>query len=157
MTEPLRLAPGDKAPAFNLVDQAGDKIRLSSFKGRKVLVYFYPKADTPGCTTQSCALRDIAGDVGDTAILGISPDLPDKQAKFDTKYSLGFPLLSDADHAVAEAFGVWAEKNMYGRKYMGIVRSAFLIDEKGKIAEAWYKISPKDTPLKLQAALAARS
>lgn len=154
MSDPIRLAPGDRAPAFNLIDQQGEKLRLSSFKGRKVLVYFYPKADTPGCTTQSCGLRDIAGEVGDTVILGVSPDLPEKQARFDAKYGLGFPLLSDAEHTVAEAYGVWAEKNMYGRKYMGIVRSAFLVDEKGKIAEAWYKISPKDTPLKLQAALA---
>lgn len=155
MTEPLRLAPGDKAPAFNLVDQVGDKIRLSSFKGRKVMLYFYPRADTPGCTTQSCNLRDIAGDIGDTQILGVSPDKPEKQAKFDEKYGLGFPLLADEDHAVAEAYGVWGEKKNYGKVYMGIIRSAFLIDEKGKIAHAWYKISPKDTPLKLQAALEA--
>ncbi len=154
MTEPTRLAVGDKAPAFNLADQSGEKIRLSSFTGRKVLLYFYPKADTPGCTTQSCALRDIAGDVGDTAIVGVSPDKPEKQAKFDEKYGLGFPLLADEDHAVAEAYGVWGEKKNYGRVYMGIIRSAFLIDEKGKIEQAWYKISPKDTPIKLQAALA---
>jgi peroxiredoxin Q/BCP len=139
------LTPGDKAPTFTLQDQSGGKVKLSDFKGRKVLVYFYPKADTPGCTAQSCGLRDIAGDVGDTGIVGISPDKPAKQAKFDQKYGLGFPLLADEDHAVAEAFGVWGEKSMYGKKYMGIVRSAFLIDEKGKIAEAWYKVSPKDT------------
>ena len=149
----MPLKPGDKAPAFTLLDQAGEKTKLSDFKGRKALVYFYPKADTPGCTQQSCGLRDIAGDVGDTAIIGISPDPPAKQAKFDTKYSLGFPLLADEDHAVAEAYEVWAEKSMYGRKYMGIVRSAFLIDEKGKIADAWYKVSPKDTPKNLLAAL----
>ncbi len=154
MTEPSRLAAGDKAPAISLPDQDGKTVKLSALKGHKVLVYFYPKADTPGCTTQSCALRDIAGDVGDTAIVGISPDAPARQKKFDTKYSLGFPLLADEDHAVAEAYGVWAEKSMYGRKYFGIVRSAFLIDEKGKIAHAWYKISPKDTPVKLQQALA---
>lgn len=149
-----KLQAGDKAPAINLVDQDGSKVKLTDFKGRKVLVYFYPKADTPGCTTQSCGLRDVAGDIGDTAILGISPDEPAKQKKFDDKYSLGFPLLADTEHVVAEAYGVWGEKNMYGRKYMGIIRSAFLIDEKGKIAEAWYKISPKDTPLKLRKALA---
>ena len=154
MTEPTHLQPGDKAPAISLSDQDGTTVKLSSFKGRKVLVYFYPKADTPGCTTQSCALRDVAGDIGDTAIVGISPDPPAKQKRFDDKYSLGFPLLADVDHTVAEAYGVWAEKSMYGRKYMGIVRSAFLIDEKGKIAQAWYKISPKDTPVKLQQALA---
>jgi peroxiredoxin Q/BCP len=154
MTEPTRLEAGDKAPAFTLDDQDGAAVKLSSFKGRKVLVYFYPKADTPGCTTQSCALRDISGDVGDTAIIGISPDGSAKQKKFDDKYDLGFPLLADTEHAVAEAFGVWGEKKNYGRTYMGIVRSAFLVDEKGKIAHAWYKISPKDTPVKLQQALA---
>jgi thioredoxin-dependent peroxiredoxin len=154
MTEPNRLEAGDKAPAIALPDQNGTTVKLSGLKGRKVLVYFYPKADTPGCTTQSCALRDIRDDVGDTAIIGISPDAPAKQKKFDDKYSLGFPLLADTDHAVAEAYGVWAEKSMYGRKYFGIVRSAFLIDEKGKIAHAWYKISPADTPVKLQQALA---
>src|SRR4051812_32133031 len=148
-------APGKAAPAFNLTDQHGDQVRLSTFKGRKVLVYFYPKADTPGCTTQACGLRDIAGDIADTVILGISPDAPEKLAKFDEKYHLGFTLLSDADHTTAEAYGVWGEKVNYGRKYMGIIRSAFLIDEKGKVAEAWPKISPKDTPTKLLKALAA--
>jgi peroxiredoxin Q/BCP len=155
MTASSSPAPGAKAPLFNLPDQDGEKVRLSGFKGRKVLVYFYPKADTPGCTTQSCGLRDISGDIGDTVILGISPDLPAKQKKFDDKYSLGFPLLSDADHAVAEAYGAWGEKSMYGKKYMGIIRSAFLVDEKGRIAEAWPKISPKDTPKNLLAALQA--
>jgi thioredoxin-dependent peroxiredoxin len=144
---------GKRAPAFNLKDQHEQATRLSSFKGRKVLVYFYPKADTPGCTTQACGLRDIAGDIGDTVIVGISPDPPAKLAKFDEKYSLGFTLLSDTDHAVAEAYGVWVEKNMYGKKYMGVQRSAFLVDEDGKVAEAWPKISPKDTPTKLLAAL----
>jgi peroxiredoxin Q/BCP len=143
----------DKAPAFALVDQSGQTVKLSGYKGRKVLVYFYPKADTPGCTTQSCGLRDILGDIGDTAVIGISPDAPAKQAKFDQKYGLGFPLLADEDHAVAEAYGVWTEKSMYGRKYMGILRSAFLIDETGKLAQVWYKVSPKDTPTNLLAAL----
>ncbi len=149
------LSPGDKAPSIALADQTGKKVKLTDFKGRKVLVYFYPKADTPGCTTQACGLRDILGDIGTTAVLGISPDPPSRQAKFDQKYGLGFPLLADEDHLVAEAYGVWAEKSMYGRKYMGIVRSAFLIDEKGKLEEAWYKISPKDTPKNLLAALGA--
>jgi peroxiredoxin Q/BCP len=151
----MPLKPGDKAPTFTLLNQAGEKVELGDFKGRKVLVYFYPKADTPGCTQQSCGLRDVAGDVGDTVIVGISPDKPAKLEKFDTKYSLGFPLLSDEDHAVAEAYEVWTEKSMYGKKYMGILRSAFLIDEKGKVQEAWYKVSPKDTPLNLTKALAA--
>src|SRR5687767_9042359 len=152
------LTPGDKAPDFTLVDQEGSQFTLSeSLKRRKVrhFLYFYPKADTPGCTQQSCGLRDVAGQVGDAVIVGISPDPPAKQAKFDTKYSLGFPLLADEDHAVAEAYDVWGEKSMYGRKYMGIVRSAFLVDEKGKIQEAWPKISPKDTPSNLLRVLAA--
>jgi peroxiredoxin Q/BCP len=151
----MTISAGDKAPTFTLLDQDGQKVKLTDFKGRKVLVYFYPKADTPGCTTQSCGLRDIAGDIGDTAIVGISPDAPAKQKKFDDKYSLGFPLLADEDHAVAEAYGAWGEKSMYGKKYMGIIRSAFLIDEKGKVEQAWPKISPKDTPKNLLAALAA--
>lgn len=141
----MPLKPGDKAPAFTLLDQSGAKVKLSDYKGRKVLVFFYPKADTPGCTAQACGLRDVAGDIGDTAVVGISPDKPAKQAKFDEKFGLGFPLLADEDHAVAEAYDVWAEKSMYGKKYWGIVRSAFLIDEKGRVAETWYKVSPKDT------------
>lgn len=148
-----QLTPGMPAPTFTLLDQDGEPISLAKQQGNKVLVYFYPKADTPGCTKQSCGLRDIANDIGDTIIIGISPDLPPKLAKFDQKYDLGFTLLSDADHSVSEAYGVWAEKSMYGRKYMGIVRSAFLIDENGNIEEAWYKISPDATPTNLLKAL----
>ena len=148
------LTAGEKAPAFALLDQSATPVKLADFKGRKVLVYFYPRADTPGCTTQACGLRDVLGDIGDTAVLGISPDPPTKQAKFDQKYGLGFPLLSDEDHQVAEAYGVWGEKSNYGRKYMGIVRSAFLVDEQGRLANVWYKISPKDTPKNLLTALA---
>jgi peroxiredoxin Q/BCP len=153
----MPLKPGDKAPDFTLLDQNGEPFSLSkSLKARKVwhLIYFYPKADTPGCTTQACGLRDAKPELGDTVVLGISPDKPAKLEKFDTKYDLGFPLLSDEDHAVSEAYDVWAEKSMYGRKYMGIVRSAFLVDEKGKIAQAWYKVSPKDTVTNLLQALA---
>lgn len=150
------LAPGDKAPVFALPDQRGVVHKLADHKGRKVLVYFYPKADTPGCTAQSCSVRDARSALGKQGVdvLGISPDKPSAQQKFDTKYGLGFPLLADEDHAVAEAFGVWGEKSMYGRKYMGIVRSAFLIDERGKIAAAWYGVSPKDTVPGALAALA---
>ncbi|MBS1836936.1 MAG: thioredoxin-dependent thiol peroxidase [Actinobacteria bacterium] len=150
-----RLEVGDKAPAVSLEDQHGDIVKLSSYKGRRVLVFFYPKANTPGCTTQACGLRDVVDQVGDTAIIGISPDAPDKQLSFDTKHSLGYPLLADVDHAVAEAYGVWGEKKLYGRAFMGIIRSAFLIDPKGKVEQAWYKISPKDTPVKLLKAIAA--
>jgi peroxiredoxin Q/BCP len=150
---PLR--PGDEAPEFALPDQAGDVVRLSDLRGRKVLVFFYPKADTAGCTTQACGLRDVAGDMGDTAIVGISPDPPRAQARFDAKYALGFPLLSDPDHAVADAYGAWGEKRMYGRTYEGIIRSAFLVDEHGRIEQAWPKVSPKDTAVLALEALAA--
>ncbi len=148
------LKPGDDAPDFTLPDQDGDPVSLAAYRGRRVLVFFYPKASTPGCTAQACGLRDVAGQVGDTAILGISPDQPSKQAKFDAKHGLGFPLLSDPDHAVAGAWGAWGEKSMYGKKYMGIIRSAFLVDGDGAIAHAWYKVSPKDTAANLLAALA---
>jgi peroxiredoxin Q/BCP len=150
-----QLSTGDRAPAFTLVDQHGDKVKLSDFKGRRVVVYFYPKADTPGCTTQSCDLRDHRKDLAklNAVILGISPDAPAKQLKFDEKFKLAFPLLADEDHAVAEKWGVWGEKSMYGRKYQGIIRSAFVVDEKGKIADAFYKVSPKATVPKVSAAL----
>jgi peroxiredoxin Q/BCP len=149
----MPLSAGDAAPDFTLLDAGGEEVPLSRFRGRKVLVYFYPKADTPGCTKQACGLRDALPDIGDAAVLGISPDKPAALARFDTKYGLGFPLLSDPDHAVAEAYEVWGEKKNYGRTYMGIIRSAFLVDEDGRIEQAWYKISPADTPTKLKAAL----
>jgi thioredoxin-dependent peroxiredoxin len=150
------LKAGDKAPDFTLSDQNGEPFHLAeSLQDRKSkhLVYFYPKADTPGCTTQACGLRDILGDIGDTVVVGISPDKPDKQKRFDEKYSLGFPLLADEDHSVAEAYGSWGERSMYGRQYMGIIRSAFLVDENGVLMAAWPKISPKDTPTNLLKAL----
>jgi peroxiredoxin Q/BCP len=142
-----QLQVGDKAPAFTLVDQDGEKVKLSAYKGRNVVVYFYPRANTPGCTTQSCALRDAEPDLAelDADVIGISPDAPKAQKKFDDKYELGFPLLADEDHAVAEAWGAWGEKSMYGKKFKGIVRSAFVVDPKGKIAGAFYKVSPKAT------------
>ncbi len=148
----MALSPGDKAPDFTLLDQSGEPFALStSLKTRKVrhFIFFYPKADTPGCTTQACGLRDILGDIGDTAVLGISPDKPAKQAKFDEKYGLGFSLLADEDHAVAEAYGAWGDKSMYGKTYQGIIRSAFLIDDQGTVEQAWPKVSPKDTPANL--------
>ena len=151
MTTP---AEGKKAPAIALPDQNGDQVKLGSFKGRRVLVYFYPKADTPGCTTQACGLRDIARQIGDTVILGISPDKPSRLRKFDDKYGLGFTLLSDEDHSVAEAYGVWTLKKNYGKEYMGVQRSAFLVGADGKVEKAWPKISPADTPTNLLAALA---
>jgi len=149
------LKEGSKAPTFALQDQDGKTVKLADFKGRKLLVYFYPKADTPGCTTQSCSVRDSKKDLAKlgVAVVGISPDKPSKQLAFDQKYGLGFPLLSDADHTVAEKYGVWGEKVNYGRTYMGIIRSSFLIDENGKIGRAWYKVSPKDTIPNARAAL----
>jgi thioredoxin-dependent peroxiredoxin len=141
------LAPGDMAPAFTLPDASGAPVSLNDFRGRKVLVYFYPKADTPGCTTQSCAVRDAREELGslDVAVVGISPDPPERQAAFDEKYALGFPLLSDPDHRVAGAWGVWGERSMYGKTYMGIIRSAFLVGADGAIEHAWYKVAPKAT------------
>jgi len=142
-----QLKIGDKAPAFSLEDQQGKTVRLADFKGRKLLVYFYPKANTPGCTAQSCSVRDARRDFDKkgVAVIGVSPDKPSAQKKFDEKYTLGFPLLADTEHVMAEAYGVWGEKSMYGKKYFGIIRSSFLIDEKGRIAGAWYKVSPADT------------
>ena len=140
---------------MQLLDQHGEEFDLASLRGREVLVFFYPKANTPGCTTQACGLRDISGEVGDAAIVGISPDPPRKNLKFDDDHSLGYPLLSDEDHAVAEAFGVWGEKKLYGKTYLGVIRSAFLVGADGKVKEAFRKISPKDTPKKLLRALAA--
>jgi len=147
------LVPGQKAPDIRLTNQHGEPTDLAAYRGRKVLVFFYPKANTPGCTQQACNLRDIAGQVGKTAIIGISPDKPAAQKKFDDKFGLAYPLLADTEHAVAEAYGVWQEKKNYGKTYMGVVRSAFLIDGDGAIEQAWYKISPADTPVKLLEAL----
>jgi len=142
-----KLEVGDKAPAFKSVDQNGKSVSNKDFAGAPYVIYFYPRADTPGCTTQSCSLRDAEADLSslDAAVIGVSPDSPEKQKKFDDKYSLGFTLLADESHEVSEAYGTWGEKSMYGKKYMGIVRSAFVIDAKGKIAGAFYKVSPADT------------
>jgi len=141
------LKAGDNAPAFSLLDQEGKQVSLSDFKGAKVLLYFYPKADTPGCTKQACSVRDASKELKKlgAAAVGISPDEPPKQKKFDDKYNLGFPLLSDPDNKVAKAYGAWGEKSMYGKKYEGIIRSSFVIDEKGKILQTSYKVKPLDT------------
>ena len=144
---------GDRAPAFTLIDQHGDKRRLTDYKGRRVLVFFYPKANTGGCTTQACGLRDVADQIGDVQVLGISPDEPAAQLKWDDKHGFGYPLLSDPDHKVADKYGAWGPKKLYGREYEGIIRSAFLISPSGKISHAWPKISPKATPEKLLQAL----
>ena len=151
-----QLKTGDPAPEFALQDQQGQTVTLTEFKGKKVLLFFYPKALTSGCTKQACSVRDARADLADlgVAALGISPDPVDLQKKFDTKHSLGFPLLSDPDHKVADAYGVWGEKSMYGKKYEGIIRSAFLIDADGRIMQAWYKVSPEQTVPKAREALA---
>jgi peroxiredoxin Q/BCP len=150
------LEKGQKAPEFALKDQDGKTVKLSDYRGRKLLVYFYPKADTPGCTTQSCSVRDARQDLKKLSmeVVGISPDPPEDQKKFDLKYSLGFPLLADTEHTVAEAYGVWGDKSMYGKLFHGITRSSFLIDEEGKILRAWYKVKPEETVPKAKEALA---
>lgn len=141
------IEPGKKAPAFTLLDQDAKQVKLSDFKGKKVLLYFYPKALTPGCTTQACAVTDAKTELNELNIvpLAVSPDEPSKLKRFEEKKSLNFTLLSDPNHVIAEKYGVWGEKKMYGKSYMGIIRSSFLIDEKGKITHVWYKVSPKNT------------
>jgi peroxiredoxin Q/BCP len=138
--------PGDKAPDFTMPDQAGTPVSLAGLRGKTVVLYFYPKADTPGCTTQACSVRDHRADYkdADAVVLGVSPDPVKKIAKFDTKYTLGFPLLSDEDHSVAEQYGVWVEKSMYGRKYMGMERSTFVISPEGVVTHVFRKVKPAD-------------
>jgi peroxiredoxin Q/BCP len=142
----MTLNPGDTAPDFTLPDQSGEPVTLSSFKGKNVVLYFYPKADTPGCTTQACGVRDHREDyaTADAVVLGVSPDAPKKIAKFDDKFSLGFPLLGDEDHSVGEAYGVWVEKSMYGRTYMGNERTTFVIGPDGVIKEIFRKVKPAE-------------
>jgi peroxiredoxin Q/BCP len=136
--------PGGLAPDFELPDQHGQLVRLADLRGQTVVLYFYPKADTPGCTTQACGVRDHRTDYerAGAVILGVSPDPVKRIARFDEKYGLGFPLLADEDHAVAEAYGVWVEKSMYGRKYMGNGRTTFVIGPNGKIREVFRTVKP---------------
>ncbi|MDG6882496.1 Putative peroxiredoxin bcp [Phocoenobacter uteri] len=140
------LQPNSPAPLFTLLDQNEKEISLADFKGRKVLVYFYPKAMTPGCTTQACNLRDSKTELEElnVSVLGISPDLPKKLANFELKKELNFTLLSDPEHKVAEAFGVWGEKKFMGKTYDGIHRISFLIDENGQIEQVFSKFKTKD-------------
>ena len=150
-----KLEAGKKAPAFSLKDQSGETVKLADFKGKKLLVYFYPRANTPGCTKQSCSVSESLPRLTKlkVAAVGISPDTPEKQKNFDDKFNLGFPLLSDADNKVAKAYGAWGTKTSFGKKREGIIRSSFLIDEKGRIEESWYKVKPDDTvPKALEAA-----
>ena len=139
------LAEGDKAPDFTLRDQSGEEVTLSELRGGTVVVYFYPRADTPGCTTQACGIRDRSDEyaAAGARVLGISPDEVSDIAKFAGKYDLGFTLLADPDHAVAEEWGAWGEKSMYGKKYMGVLRSTFVVDPDGKVARVFPKVQPK--------------
>jgi thioredoxin-dependent peroxiredoxin len=137
---------GQQAPDFELPDQDGRVVKLSDFRGEPAVVYFYPKADTPGCTTQACGVRDHRADyaAAGAIVLGISPDQVAKVKKFHEKHTLGFPLLADADHAVAEAYGVWVQKSMYGRTYMGNERTTFVVDGDGRIAQVLRKVKPAE-------------
>ena len=142
----MALQPGDQAPDFTLPDQNGDPVTLSTLRGKTVVLYFYPKADTPGCTVQACGVRDRRADY-DTAgavVLGVSPDPVKAVSKFDRKFGLGFTLLADQDHEVAEQYGVWVEKSMYGRKYMGNERTTFVIDPDGAIEEILRNVKPAE-------------
>jgi peroxiredoxin Q/BCP len=154
------LAEGDQAPDFTLPDQGGNPVTLSDLRGQTVVLYFYPRADTPGCTTQACGIRDRASDYDeiDARVIGISPDPVTAVGKFADKYDLGFTLLADEDHAVADAYGTWGEKSMYGKTYMGVQRATFIIDGDGRIAKVFPKVSPKthdDVVLEALGALAA--
>jgi peroxiredoxin Q/BCP len=153
------LQPGDQAPDFELRDQNGDPVKLSDLKSQTVVLYFYPRADTPGCTTQACGVRDRSDDYAKAGarVIGVSPDEVAAVKKFADKFDLGFTLLADADHAVADAYGAWGEKSMYGKKYMGVQRATFLIDPDGKIAKVFPKVSPKTHDSVVLEALAALS
>lgn len=148
------LQVGDSAPDFTAVTDSGETISLSDFRGKRVILYFYPKDDTPGCTTQACGFRDNYPVIEEknAVVLGVSPDSAKSHQKFKTKFNLPFTLLVDEDHAIAEAYGVWVEKSMYGKKYMGIERSHFVIDEEGRIIEAQVKVKPE---VSVESALAA--
>jgi peroxiredoxin Q/BCP len=141
------VAIGDQAPDFTALTDQGEALKLSDLRGKRVILYFYPKDDTSGCTTQACGFRDQYPVIEEknAVVLGVSPDSVKSHQKFKTKYNLPFTLLVDEDHAVAAAYGVWGEKSMYGKKYMGIIRSHFVIDEQGKIIDVQYKVSPADS------------
>lgn len=141
----ITLQAGDKAPAFSVKNEKGETLSLKDFKGKKLVLYFYPKDDTPGCTAEACDLRDNYEQFLNNgyAILGVSPDNATKHQKFIDKYELPFSLLADEDHAVSIAYGTWGEKSMYGKKYMGILRTTFIIDEKGTIEKVIEKVDTK--------------
>ena len=147
---------GEKAPAFSLEDRAGKTVSLADFYGRTVVLYFYPRADTPGCTTQACGIRDRGAEyeAAGATVIGVSPDEVEDIAKFGDKYDLDFTLLADPDHSVAEAYGTWVEKSMYGKKYMGVQRATFIIGPDGKVAKVFPKVQPKKHDDLVLAALA---
>jgi peroxiredoxin Q/BCP len=146
---------GQDAPDFELPDQEGRPVKLSDFRGQPVVVYFYPKADTPGCTTQACGIRDnrSAYSALGVTVLGISPDSVTKVKKFHDKYALGFPLLADEDHAVADSYGVWVQKSMYGKTYFGNERTTFIVDADGRVDEVLRKVKPAEHDALVLAAL----
>jgi peroxiredoxin Q/BCP len=148
---------GQPAPEFELESDTGETVKLSSLRGKPVVLYFYPKDDTPGCTTQACGIRDVYGEFerAGAVVLGVSPDDAESHVRFKTKYGLPFTLLADPDHAVAEQYGVWGEKKNYGRTYMGIVRSTFVIDGDGKLKKVMRNVKPDTHADKVLAALAA--
>ena len=150
------LSPGDTAPDFELPDQNGETVRLSDLRGRRVVLYFYPKADTPGCTTQACGIRDRRAeyDAAGAVVLGVSPDEVESVRRFDDKHSLGFTLLADAEHKVSELYGTWGEKSMYGKKFWGVQRATYVIDEEGTVVHVIPKASPKTHDDQVLAALA---
>jgi thioredoxin-dependent peroxiredoxin len=152
----LVIAQGDVAPSFELPDQDGRPIRLEDFRGQRVVLYFYPKASTPGCTTRACGVRDHQADYAQAhaVVLGVSPDPVAKIKKFHDEQSLNFPLLADEGHHVADAYGVWAEKSMYGRKYFGNERTTFLLDSDGVVADVLRKVKPAEHDERVLAALA---
>lgn len=156
MTENTRLEVGDQAPAFSLTDADGNTVSLGDFKGRKVIVYFYPAASTPGCTKQACAFRDNLAELNGVGIdvLGISPDKPEKLAKFRDAEQLTFPLLSDPDKTVLTAWGAFGEKKLYGKTVQGVIRSTFLVDEQGTIALAQYNVKAANTANAIQKIIA---
>lgn len=140
------LSEGDMAPDFSLASDRGDTVRLADLRGRRVVLYFYPKDDTSGCTKQACGFRDAlpAFDAQGAVVLGVSPDDVDSHVKFRDKYDLNFPLLADPDHAVAEAYGAWGSKKLYGREYEGVLRSTFVIDPEGRIERIYRKVKPAE-------------
>lgn len=148
---------GATAPEFSLADDRGQNVTLKQFRGKPVVLYFYPKDDTPGCTKEACAFRDRQADLqaAGAVVLGVSPDGVESHGKFRDKFDLNFPLLADVDHSLAESYGAWREKNMYGKKSMGVVRSTFLIDAQGKIARVWKKVDVDGHDQQVLDALAA--